>query len=317
MPTAVLGIDTSAYTASLAVVDRAGIRFQQRLMVPVAGGQRGVRPQVAVFAHLRGVPALIAQALERLSPTDLALVAVSTRPRPVTDSYLPSFEVGHRLAEVLALSLHVPLVATTHQEGHIRAAMVGAGGPYRERFYALHASGGTTELLSAEWHSAGGLAKIRFLGGSDDLYAGQFVDRVGVRLGGPFPAGPYLERLATPDSDYPPLPVSLPRYHDGAWWISFSGPEAEAGRRIERGDRPALVAAAVEAAVADALAALAGKFRAGPLLLAGGVAANQRIRNRLSARLLERDGWELYFAPPELCRDNAVGVAYMGRDRIQ
>ena len=171
--------------------------------------------------------------------------------------------------------------------------------------------------MSATWRSAGGLAQVRFLGGSDDLYAGQFVDRVGVRLGGPFPAGPYLERIATQDSGYPALPFGRPRYHDGAWWISFSGPEAEARRRIERGDDPALVAAAVEMAVAEALAALAAKFPPGPLLLVGGVAANQRIQQRLSRRLLTRDGWELYFAPPELCRDNAVGVAYIGQDRIE
>ena len=90
----------------------------------------------------------------------------------------------------IAAALGVPFYATSHQQGHVRAAMVDSG-IRPGAFVAMHLSGGTTETLYADENRA--LSKV---GGSNDLHAGQLVDRVGVRLGLGFPAGPALERLA-------------------------------------------------------------------------------------------------------------------------
>ena len=313
--TSVLGIDTSAYTASVAVVDDTGVRFDQRKVISVPMGARGIRPQDAVLAHVRALPGLVKDAMEVVGGSSLDAIAVSTRPRPAEDSYLPPFEAGHGLALAMGAALSIPVYLTSHQEGHVRAGMAGAGELFFPEFYAIHVSGGTTDFLRVAWN--GTLHGITALGGSEDLYGGQFVDRVGVRLGGPFPAGPFLEHLSQPDPHYPRIPVGPPRYHDHLWWISFSGPESEAMRRIDRGDRPEAVAAAVEFAVAQALASLLEKFPAKPVLVVGGVAANLRIRQLLEDRLPRSHGWQFMFAPPAFCRDNAIGVAWIGLDHIR
>lgn len=309
----VLGIDTSAYTTSAALVDAAGIRAETRELLTVPPGKRGLRPEDAFFAHVRRLPDLLRRMRAAVAPREWAAIAVSARPRPREDSYLPPFEAGRRVAEALAIALDCPLILTTHQEGHIQAGLVSAGGPSADRFWAIHVSGGTTELLAVE-RTAPGRYAIRICGGSQDLYGGQLIDRVGVALGLGFPAGPALEELA---GDVPSRPFSIgrPMAHRDGVFVSFSGPEAEAMRRIGRGEPPTEVAAATLETVAEGLIRLAQSVPPGDLLVVGGVAANRRVRARMRARLGPEAGWRLYFAEPELSRDNAVGVAFIGLER--
>ena len=138
---------------------------------------------------------------------------------------MPVFTAGTGFARAIAASLRVPFFGTSHQQGHVRAAMEGAGALPGE-FLALHLSGGTTEVL----HVRPGL-KIALLGGSNDLHAGQLVDRVGVRMGLPFPAGPALEALARQGTAKGCLPAS--RTAKGR--SPFSGAEAQAMRMLEAG----------------------------------------------------------------------------------
>jgi N6-L-threonylcarbamoyladenine synthase len=302
-----LGLDTSAYTASVALVDGRQVVREARRVATVPAGQRGLRPSEAFFQHVVHLPALVA---EVKNGTPVRGVAVSARPRPHPDSYLPPFEAGRAAARLLADALGVPLVETSHQEGHIAAGLVDAGGPVSERFWALHVSGGTTELLAVRRQGVG--FALETVGGTSDLYGGQLVDRVGVRLGLPFPAGPALEALARTARDRVVLPFMAPVVREGRWTISFSGPEAQAMRAIDAGAEPAAVARAVEDVLAQALAALvrAAARPPAPLLVVGGVAANRRIR-ALMAEIVGPE-WPLFFASPELSRDNAVGVAWIG-----
>ena len=90
---------------------------------------------------------------------------------------------------------NIPLWLISHQENHLLAGKWSAGGPDDERFLFLHASGGTTDLLTAEKDGSGSY-KLTEIGGSIDLHAGQFIDRIGVSLGLQFPAGPALEKFA-------------------------------------------------------------------------------------------------------------------------
>ncbi|MCL8207601.1 MAG: peptidase M22 [Actinomycetia bacterium] len=304
---AVLGLDTSAYTASVALVDGRRVVREARRVAEVPPGGRGLRPSEAFFQHVVHLPALVA---EVRGDALLAGIAVSARPRPVPDSYLPPFEAGRAAARLLADALGVPLVETTHQEGHIAAGLVDAGGPATDTFWALHVSGGTTELLAVRRRPPG--FAVESVGGTGDLYGGQLVDRVGVRLGLPFPAGPALEALARTARDRLVLPFMAPVQRDGRWIISFSGPEAQAMRAIAAGVEPAAVARAVEDVLARALAALvrAAARPPAPVLVVGGVAANRRLRATLADLLGE--AWPLFFASPELSRDNAVGVAWIG-----
>lgn len=282
-------------------------------MLSVPQGARGLRPGDAVFGHVKNLPDLVEEVMADADPDHLVGVAVSVAPRPREGSYLPSFLSGEAVARSLAALAHVSLLRTTHQEGHIRAGMAGVGMVMDRPFYAFHASGGTTELLRVVPHDNG--FGIETAAGTDDLYAGQLVDRIGVRLGLSFPAGPELDRLAESTQDVHAIPFSRPRWRDGRWWSSFSGPESAAQRALDSGAAPAAVARGVMESVAQSLAAVVKTVGAEErdLLLVGGVAANTYLRRRLR-ELLADDGWTVWFADPEWSRDNAIGVAHLGLD---
>jgi N6-L-threonylcarbamoyladenine synthase len=326
----ILSLDTSCYTTSCALVGRGGgTVLDLRLPLDVPPGKRGLRQAEAVFAHLVRLPDLVQQAMQevRRGGWQVTAVAASNRPRPPDDSYLPVFRVSERFGRTLAAALGVPFVGVSHQEGHLAAAWHG-GLP--DALLGLHVSGGTTELVRLRGRPPW---EIVSLGASLDLHAGQFLDRVGVALGLPFPAGPYLDRLARDepaDEHEPPeggaaegpatgpaagrcaatavIPVTVRGCSP-----SFAGPETAARRLIARGVAPALVARAALLCVARALekmvlAALqAGE--PGTVLVVGGVAASWLVRERLRRRLEHPAvGVRLHFPPPHLCTDNAVGV---------
>lgn len=311
----ILGIDTSCYTTSVAIVGGKEV-IDRRLLLEVPSGKRGLRQAEAVFQHVKNLPVLLAEVLPREGITG---VAVSSQPRPASGSYLPVFRTGEAMARALALAWDVPCYLTSHQAGHIWAGLFGGGSYWEGTFLALHISGGTTEIgivdLSRAAKEEAGAMDL--LGGSLDLHAGQLIDRVGVKLGLGFPAGPEVEKLAQDGRRrgiYPfTLPVSVSGLH-----VNLSGPETAAMRAIEAGADPVSVAQGVEICLAETLTALAlhaakttGLAR---LLVVGGVACNQYIRRHLESHLGEV-GITTVFAMPELSRDNAVGVAAYGHWR--
>lgn len=299
----ILGLDTSNYTTSCALWEDGQV-LQQKKLLPVKEGQLGLRQSDAVFHHTQQLPALL-EALFRSSPGPVHAVGVSARPRSQQGSYMPCFTVGHGTARSLAAALGVPCRAFSHQEGHIAAALYSAGrlALLRERFLAFHVSGGTTEAVLVSPGEDGGLS-VRLLASSLDLKAGQAIDRVGVLLGLPFPAGPALERLAAASSAAFRVRPSM----KGAD-CSLSGVQNRCEAMVRRGEPPQDVArfcllsvcAALEG-MADALLAEHGRL---PLLFAGGVMSNALLKERLSAR------YEALFAAPAFSADNAAGAAVL------
>ncbi|MFC4769155.1 O-sialoglycoprotein endopeptidase [Effusibacillus consociatus] len=307
----ILGIDTSNYTTSICLIDQAGqIVHEQRKLLSVEEGERGLQQSAALFQHIKNLPDLV----EKIGDLrGLQAVCVSSRPRPSEGSYMPVFLAGEGLARSLAAAFNIPLYRTSHQEGHI-AAGEGTSGPVpADEFLAIHLSGGTSDLLHVKRYATG--YAIEILGSSQDLHAGQFVDRVGVALGLPFPAGPHLEKLAlTAEGDE--SSIRLPSPVSGFNW-SLSGPETAARRYMESGGNPAAIARAVENCIAKGLEKVLGKAieetNLRQILIVGGVAANQHIRKRLQHRL-EHPAVkaQLYFADPRYSTDNAFGVARIG-----
>ncbi len=311
----VLGIDTSAYTTSLAVVNGGRVEWEAREVLLVPPGHRGLRPSDAVFQHVRSLPELYARCETETNGVAFRAVAASTQPRPVPDSYLPPFVAGTSAAKVIAQSLKIPLFRTTHQEGHIRAGLYGEENAFGAHFHVLHISGGTTELLRVTRVGPGRFDVVR-VGGSDDLFAGQFIDRVGVALGLPFPAGKALQELASESRNPVALPTVSPRQNKDGVWTSFSGLTTAAERSILQHDAKD-VARGVEMALSRTLIALVLKgMLPGPLLVVGGVAANRQLRDDCVTQLNAQQGWRVRFGTPELSRDNAVGVALIGWDRL-
>ncbi len=304
-----LGIDTSCYTTSVAFAHAGGAFEGRRQLLPVQHGERGLRQSEAVFAHMKQLPPLIEELL-RLTDEPIGAVCASASPVDGLDSYMPVFSVGLGVARSLSAALRVPLFTTTHQRGHLRAARVDSG-IVGDHYLALHLSGGTTDVLHVEGERLPPLAT------SADLHAGQLVDRVGVRLGLSFPAGPELERLAAGHQDKALIPVSM----DGLS-CHLSGAEAALMRlidegRLSGGEIAAEVYSVLCRSVLRLLCASADATGEKTVLLAGGVISSARLREMLISRNEKRRlGLSLHFGRPELSGDNAVGVALLGAERM-
>ncbi|NMB11539.1 MAG: O-sialoglycoprotein endopeptidase [Firmicutes bacterium] len=314
----VLGIDTSCYTTSVAVVGGIDSVVDRRLVLEVPLGKRGLRQAEAVFQHVKNLPVLLDEVLPR---KDITGVAVSTKPRSVTGSYMPVFKAGEAIARTLALAWDVPCFFTSHQAGHIWAGLFSSKLHWEGRFLTLHMSGGTTEVVSVSLGDSDedeNSMELELLGGSQDIHAGQLIDRIGVKMGLSFPAGRQLEQLAAEGRRRQVTPFLLPVSVSGMH-LNFSGPETAAIRALEAGTERAGVAQGIERCIAESLTALvlhaskaSGLDR---LLVVGGVACNQYIRCHLVDQLGEA-GINPAFAAPGLASDNAVGVAAYGRWRL-
>lgn len=310
-----LGIDTSCYTTSVAILDeQSRLVADCRRILTVKPGKRGLQQSEMVFQHTRNLPELFSQACQQLArPLRFQAIGVSAFPRPLPDSYMPAFLVGEGYAKVLALSQAAPLYRLSHQENHILAGIWSAGGPNAADFLAVHLSGGTTEIVRvtkpADTAAAPRLS-VDILGGTNDIHAGQFIDRIGVLLGLRFPAGPQLEALAGQVQEPPVvIPVTVRQA-----CVSFAGPETHVRKLTEQGAAPAAIAAGVELCIAKAVTTMIKQAIAQTgiteVLLVGGVTANQFIRNYLCRQLEAAQLAKLYFPHPVYSPDNATGAAY-------
>lgn len=308
----VLGIDTSCYTTSVAAAGDQGILCSNRQLLPVAAGARGLRQSEAVFAHIRQLPPLFEKTMETVRALGkVDAVCVSAKPRDDEESYMPVFLSGLSFARVAAATLDVPLLETTHQRGHVRAALEDSG-LAGDKYLAVHLSGGTTEILLMDGN------QLQLLAGTKDLHAGQFLDRVGVKMGLQFPAGPYMEALAKEGVAASRIPVSM---QEGC--CHFSGAENRAMQWIEkneisREDIAAEVFSVIERTVLRMLMDAAEKTGVDQVLLTGGVASSQLLRDQLLAiNQKRRMGLKLHFGQRQYAGDNAAGVALIGRDRMR
>jgi len=311
---AILGIDTSNYRTSLCLIDFQGeIIAEKKELLTVKQGERGLQQSEAVFQHIKRLPELA----ESFYPKEyqIAAVTVSTRPRPVEGSYMPVFKVGESWAKGIAGFLRVPLFETTHQEMHIAAGEYSAlKRPFNNKFLAVHLSGGTSEILECTRKPDG--YDIQLLGGTLDLHAGQLIDRIGVALGLPFPAGPYLEELGQRSGDNFRVPSTVKGYH-----FHFSGAETQLLKAIQTQlESPVNIARATEQCIANTLEKVIRyaitQQKPKEVLIVGGVAANTYIKQRLTKRLEHPSvGCSLYFADPAYSGDNAFGVARIGLEK--
>lgn len=366
-----LGIDTSCYTTSVALMDEAGsLLGEARQILSVKPGHCGLQQSEMVFQHTRNLPRLVEEAVGQLlgvarvssgndvmngehtaglagfakAGYELAAIGVSGYPRPLENSYMPAFLAGMSVARSMAAVTGAKLHVLSHQENHLEAGLWSAGGPKVERFLLLHASGGTTDVLLAE-RQQDGRYRITEVGGSLDLHAGQFVDRIGVALGLQFPTGPALEALAeealakakdisgseaasavkaASESEASAcaaekaaamveIPVSVRKLQ-----VSLSGPCTAALRKLEAGAEPAALALGVEHALAETFARVlrngAQEYRVRDVLLVGGVGSNKYIRQHVEKKLAKlRYPVRLWVPEGRYSCDNATGCAAFAR----
>lgn len=298
----VLGLDTSNYTTSVAIFDGRSGQNQGRLL-QVRPGELGLRQSDALFQHVKHLPELFCALEEKGLLSGIEAVGASTRPRAVEGSYMPCFLAGASQGRSLAHTLGVPFFEHSHQQGHIAAAAWSAGriewldGP----FLVWHLSGGTTELLKAE--PEGTSVRAEIVGGTSDISAGQLIDRTGVLLGLPFPAGKALDALAgsQPGKGYP---VKLKELT-----FSLSGMENKIKERVAAGcpaeETAGFALDTVIGVVIRATQEAQRRWPGLPVLCSGGVASNRRLR----AALEQTCG--AAFAEPQYSTDNAMGTAIL------
>lgn len=299
-----LGIDTSNYTTSVAVYD--GVRMvQKKRLLPVKEGERGLRQSDAVFHHTKAYPELVK---ELFSDIDGEIEAVGASFAPTTEkgSYMPCFLVGEGFGSSLADVLGVKFCRFSHQQGHIAAALFSAGKTelLEERFLAFHVSGGTTDVVLCEPGDNEAKLSVTPVASSNDLKAGQAIDRIGVKLGLKFPAGAQLEQLAAQSQKQYKNKIKL---YDGC--CSLSGIENKCLKMIADGETSQDVSKFLLTYIADTVSAMAQdalkKYGDVPLVFAGGVMSDKIIKGIISSR------FDSYFAAPEFSCDNAAGTAYL------
>lgn len=313
-PVYILGIETSCDETAAAVVED-GRRIRSNVIssqVQLHAAYGGVVPEIASRRHLEQINLIIEQALDeaRLNLKDLSAVAVSNGP-----GLVGALLVGVSTAKALAYAARLPLIAVNHVEAHLYANfLTGAG--IRYPLVALIASGGHTSLLLLPEPD-----RIVSLGQTRDDAAGETFDKVARAMGLGYPGGPQIDRLAVQGN---PAAIDFPRAYldeaEGRFDFSFSGLKSavinylhqlrQKGESPNPADLAASFQEAVVSVLVDKTVDAACEYDAACVLLAGGVAANSRLRSLMREELLRTlPGVPLYFPPPEFCTDNAAMIA--------
>lgn len=320
-----LGIDTSNYRTSAALVSSEGnIISQKAVLLEVPEGKRGLRQSEAFFMHSNRLPSYIEELFGTIDPSDITAVGVSERPRRIEGSYMPCFLAGVNAAREIAASLSVPIYGFSHQEGHAAAVIESGGGIPASEMLFFHLSGGTTEALICRPDDNG--YSMTIAGGTKDISAGQLLDRFGVAMGMPFPAGPYLDDLAYDELSKLDFDTSLlkktgiiPRLRINDGYFNLSGAETRLMRyAADPGDIPAglvtaeLFAALTELLISDARV-LSESCSTNATYMAGGVASSRTFR----ALADKKANGSIRFGDPALSGDNAVGTALLAKRRYE
>ena len=298
----VIGIDTSNYTTSIAYFDGERGENCSRLL-PVKPGELGLRQSDAVFAHTKSLPELSGRLFSNSEVGKITAVGVSTRPRAVEGSYMPCFMVGYSHAKLLSDALGVPLIEVSHQQGHVAASLWSAGHLelMDQPHLAWHLSGGTTELLLVE--PEGLNVKCTKIGGTTDISAGQLIDRTGVMLDLPFPAGKHIDALSKEATMKETFKVKCPGME-----FSLSGVQNKVQQFHQKNGVPAETAAFALRCVAGAVyQATQNALKAYPglkVVFSGGVASNSMLREVIAPL-------NPIFCAPQYSTDNAMGVAVL------
>ncbi|MEJ1355381.1 MAG: tRNA (adenosine(37)-N6)-threonylcarbamoyltransferase complex transferase subunit TsaD [Candidatus Sedimenticola sp. (ex Thyasira tokunagai)] len=319
----VLGIETSCDETGVAVFEseRGLLGHLVHSQTDVHAEYGGVVPELASRDHVRKTLPLIHGVLEQagLKKSDIDGVAYTCGP-----GLVGALLVGAAIGRSMAWAWGVPALGVHHMEGHLLAPMLEENGPDFP-FVALLVSGGHTQLVEVK-----GVGQYRLLGESLDDAAGEAFDKTAKLLGLPYPGGPELARLAAegdpgryrfprPMTDRPGLDFSF----SGLKTFALNTMQKELGGSLDdavREQTRADIARAFEDAVVDTLMIKCRRAvrasGAKTLVLAGGVSANHRLRERIQL-MMEKERGQAYYPRPEFCTDNGAMIAYAGWQRLR
>jgi tRNA N6-adenosine threonylcarbamoyltransferase len=314
----ILGIETSCDETAAAVVEDGRRALSDVVATQIELHRRwgGVVPELASRNHVMQIMPVVDEALGRagIAAADLDGVAVTSGP-----GLIGALLVGVQVAKALALAWEKPLARVNHLEGHLVASFL-AERPPEFPFLGLVVSGGHTSLYAAE-----GFGRYRLLGATRDDAAGEAFDKGAKLLGLPYPGGIAIDRLAKEGNA---ATVRFPRaiVRGSELDFSFSGLKTALLHHVRKHGVPegrglADLCASYQEAIVGALvhklfrAARAFQFRR--VVLAGGVAANSRLRAAVVARAAEYEDVEVFLPAPKLCTDNAAMIAVAGTHALR
>jgi len=316
----VLGIETSCDETGFAIYDSERGLLAHCLYSQVAlhADYGGVIPELASRDHVRKILPMFNQVLAEAGVTKQALDGIAYTAGP---GLMGALMVGGSMATALGFTLDIPVVGVHHMEGHLLAPML-EDKPPEFPFVALLVSGGHTQLVSVK-----GIGDYQLLGESLDDAAGEAFDKTAKMLDLDYPGGPVLAKLAEKGHlnrfDFPRPMTDKPGLD-----FSFSGLKTHTRNLIEKhrgGDvlpdqqTTYDISAGFQEAVVDTLTIKCKRAlkqtNMKRLVIAGGVSANKRLRQKLEAELMQFDA-QVFYARHEFCTDNGAMIAYAGCQRL-
>ncbi len=316
----ILGVESSCDETAAAVVEDGKTILSSVVasQIPVHAEFGGVVPELASREHMRSIIPVVDQALVQAGVSLDTIDAVAVTHGP---GLVGSLLIGLGVAKSLAWAHDKPLVGVNHLEAHIMAAFMGDREP-RFPMVALVVSGGHTNLYLVQ-----GVLSIKLLGQTRDDAAGEAFDKVAKVMGLGYPGGVIIDKIAA-KGDPDAIAFTRPMIHSGSLEFSFSGLKTAVISYLREHPLPedlesretADLAASFQEAVVDVLTLKAIQaaelHKVSEIALAGGVAANSRLRHKLGAAAREK-GIHLNAPHISLCTDNAIMVAALGYHRLQ
>ncbi|BCX74205.1 tRNA (adenosine(37)-N6)-threonylcarbamoyltransferase complex transferase subunit TsaD [Acinetobacter sp. Tol 5] len=315
----VLGLETSCDETGLALYDsEVGLRGQVLYsQIKLHAEYGGVVPELASRDHVRKLIPLINQLLEQSGVNKSEIDAVAYTRGP---GLMGALMTGALFGRTLAFALNKSAIGVHHMEGHMLAPLLSETPP-KFPFVALLVSGGHTQLMAAH-----GIGQYEILGESIDDAAGEAFDKVAKMLKLPYPGGPNISKLAEQGSKEA-FEFPRPMLHQGLDF-SFSGLKTAVSVQLKKLETEhantenyhADIAASFQEALVDTLVKKSVKAlkQTGlkSLVIAGGVSANKRLRERLELDLAKIKA-TVYYAEPALCTDNGAMIAFAGYQRLK
>ncbi|MGS0740701.1 tRNA (adenosine(37)-N6)-threonylcarbamoyltransferase complex transferase subunit TsaD [Glaciimonas sp. GG7] len=314
----VLGVESSCDETGIALYDTQRGLLSHALHSQVAMHEQygGVVPELASRDHIRRAIPLLQQVLADGNTQMREIDAIAYTQGP---GLAGALLVGASVACGLGLALDKPMLGVHHLEGHLLSPLL-ASNPPKFPFVALLVSGGHTQLMRVD-----GVGQYTLLGETLDDAAGEAFDKSAKLLGLGYPGGPAISRLAE-SGDPSVYQLPRPMLHSKNLDFSFSGLKTAVLTLVKKQTAPiceqdkaniarAFVEALVEVLVVKCLAALrqTGLNR---LVIAGGVGANQQLRDALNEAAVKRR-FKVFYPELEFCTDNGAMIAFAGAMRLQ
>ncbi|MBV7434749.1 tRNA (adenosine(37)-N6)-threonylcarbamoyltransferase complex transferase subunit TsaD [Cardiobacteriaceae bacterium TAE3-ERU3] len=309
----ILAAESSCDESAIAIYDttRGTLTNQVYSQIPLHRKHGGVVPELAARDHIKRLPILLNSALKeaKISLNNIDVFAYTAGP-----GLLGALMTGASFTKSLAFACAKPTLGIHHMEGHLLSPMLGEDKP-QYPFIALLVSGGHTQLMAVK-----APGDYQLLGQTLDDAVGEAFDKTAKLMGLPYPGGPELAKVAQ-QGNARQFKLSKPMVNRPGMDMSFSGLKTQVRLLIEAQGEASYpdIAACFEQTIAETLvikckrAWIETGYR--DLVVAGGVSANQTLREKLSATA-NKLGKKAYFPPLSLCGDNALMIAYAAAQRL-